>query len=189
MYVDVTNHFLLPSIYTSSIRSPIHRFVSQYNFECLEHRGCTAKSIHDYWTRRSDLYNIYTSTFSDTSQQRLFYYNNTKQYPQAAKRRSEVMEIAFDTIVQFHLLLIMEWFYISEIPVQHVLHFTNTSLLVQPNAVRPHNNHKKRTYSIQPNDILSPELYQQISESLALDEILYDISRRLFLERLVCKTY
>ena len=40
-----------------------------------------------------------------------------------------------------------------------------------------------------PETYLSKELYQRMSDTLALDEILNDMARRMFLERLVCHQY
>ena len=180
----VTDHFQLPAIFMTSFRSPLHRFVSQYRFECVEARGCTAKTISAYWRRRRDLINIYTSTFSDINEQASFATSDTRV---AAQQRSNAVMMAFDTLVQFHLVLVMELLPYSEQLVRDVLGFSDTSILSK--RVRPHNSGKNyRTDSWTPEQYLTTEQYQKMSESLALDEILYDVARRIFLERLVCTT-
>jgi hypothetical protein len=180
----VSDHFQLPAIFMTSFRSPLHRFVSQYRFECVEARGCTAKSISAYWRRRRDLINIYTSTFSDINEQASFATSDTRV---AAQQRSNAVVMAFDTLVQFHLVLVMELLPYSEQLVRDVLGFSDTSILSK--RVRPHNSGKNyRTDSWTPEQYLTSEQYQKMSESLALDEILYDVARRIFLERLVCTT-
>jgi hypothetical protein len=67
--------------------------------------------------------------------------------------------------------------------------------------VRPHINQHKRNdgqaenklgaagiskASWTPEEYLTPEQYKDFAEHLALDEILTDAARRIFLERLVC---
>jgi hypothetical protein len=179
---DVAHHFQLPAIFVTSFRAPLHRAVSQYRFECVEERGCTHKTIESYWEKRRDLYNIYTKTFSDIPRQGSFATDTAS--PAAAERRAQSVATALDTLLQFHLVLIMEWLFYAAGPVQQVLGFSDTAVLAQ--AVRPHNDRKQRTDSWRPEEYLSAEQYRIMSETLALDEILYDVARRLFLERLVC---
>ena len=178
---DVRHHFQLPALFVTSFRAPLPRALSQYRFECVEERGCTYKTIELYWQRRRDLYNIYTHTFSDIVRQASF---ATDVSVSAAAYRAESMGRALDTLLQFHLVLIMEWLEWAAGPVEQVLAFPDTTVLTQ--AVRPHNQEKQRTDSWIPEEYLSADQYQVMSETLALDEILYDVARRLFLERLVC---
>jgi hypothetical protein len=183
---DVQNHFTLPAIFVTSFRAPMHRALSQFRFECVEARGCRIKTIEEYWSKRSDLYNIYTHTFSDIPRQGSFATDTTNV--ESAHRRAESIGTSFDTLLQFHLVLVMEWLSYAHLPVQQVLGFHDTSVLTKP--VRPHNTQEHhRTDSWIPESYLSPEQYRIMSETLALDEILYDIARRLFLERLVCNNY
>ena len=80
-----------------------------------------------------------------------------------------------------------------------VLGFKNTNTLTE--RVRPHINQAKRKdgqehnnmgaagiakASWTPEKYLPPELYNRMSHDLALDEILTDAARRMFLERIVC---
>ena len=58
----------------------------------------------------------------------------------AAQQRSDAISIAFDTILQFHLVLVMELLPYSEQLVQSVLGFRDTSILSK--RVRPHNHGK-----------------------------------------------
>lgn len=188
---NVQHHFaLVGAIYTTSFRRPIHRALSQYRFECVEERGCTAKSIEQYWTRRTDLYNVYTSTFSDIypvipAKSMMASHVRTKE---EQERINTAILTAYDTILQFHLVLIMELLPYSERMVQEVLQFKRTTILTQ--KIRPHNTGKQhRTDSWIPEEYLSKQQYSIMSQSLVYDEILYDVARRIFLERLVCNTF
>jgi hypothetical protein len=222
-YFGVSRHHLdLPAIFVTSFRHPIQRAISQYRFECADAivkrcgsddhlsndnirsslKNSSNHGILQYWNRRRDLHNIYTSTFSDfdtemssldsrdnvmhpTSQQQQ--QQQKQQQQQQNWQRSNAVGIAYDTITRFHLVLIMELLPYSEPLIHDILQFHNTSLLQQrifpvKYAVQQRSD---RTTGMTEHD-LSPEEYSIISESLALDEILYDVARRVFLERLVC---
>jgi hypothetical protein len=86
--------------------------------------------------------------------------------------------------------------------VQSVLGFKDTTTLTK--RVRPHITQfarkdgqdvnklgaagvKKASWT--PETFLNAEQYREMSETLALDEILTDAARRFFLERLVCEDY
>ncbi|KAL7564363.1 hypothetical protein ACA910_001514 [Epithemia clementina (nom. ined.)] len=130
------------------------------------------------------------------------------------QRRGELVGTALDTIAQFHLITVMEWLAYAGPLVTRVLGFQDTSQLTQ--RVRPHIRQAPRkddgldhnvlgaraviqdASSIIANDqhpdtswkskeMLAPELHRQMSEDLALDEILTDAARRIFLEHLVCQ--
>jgi hypothetical protein len=178
----VQQHFdLVGATYVTSFRDPADRAVSQFRFECLEHRGCQASTFEQYWQRRRDLYNVYTWTFSDMDRQ-----GRIVNGVEFASQRATAVGIAIDTLSRFHLVLNMEWLQDgAEAMIQSVLGFTNTTTLHQ--TVRPHNNGLKRTDSFDARSLLHQNAtFQRLRESLALDEILTDVARRLFLERLVC---
>jgi hypothetical protein len=178
---DVSHHFDLEgATYVTSFRDPADRAVSQFRFECLESRGCHLPTFDAFWRRRRDLYNIYTWTFSDVDRQ-----GRMMLEDQFANDRAQAISIAMDTISQFHLVLNMEWLSDGEKMIQTVLGFTNTQTIRR--TVRPHNNGLQRTDSFNARTLLQNNAtYQLLRQSLALDEILTDVARRLFLERLVC---
>ena len=106
---------------------------------------------------------------------------------------------ALDAVSRFHLILIMEWLAYADKQVKSVLGFQDTSALTR--RIRPHISQAKREdgqetnklgaagiakASWDPKEYLSPSQYKIMSENLALDEILTDAARRMFLERLVC---
>ena len=109
------------------------------------------------------------------------------------------MAVALDTVAKFHLVLVMEWLAYAPALVSSVLGFQDTSSMTT--RVRPHIGQFKRNdgqehnalgaagitkASWDPKNYLSPAQYKVMSEDLALDEILTDAARRMFLERIVC---
>jgi hypothetical protein len=93
----------------------------------------------------------------------------------------------------------MEWLGYSSSQVESILGFSNTSLLTH--RVRPRVNLYARNdgqdlnrlgaggvglASWNPKDYLSPQQYSVMSVDLALDMILNEAARRMFLERMVC---
>lgn len=120
-----------------------------------------------------------------------------------AERRKEVVGRALDTVAKFNLVMVMEWLAYAPQHVKDVLGFQNTNTLTE--RVRPHNGVGKNALrqdgqeknamgaagiakaSWTPEDYLSPATYETMSHDLALDEILTDAARRMFLERIVCK--
>ena len=181
---DPTRHLDLPAVFVTSFRRPLDRAVSQFRFECLEHRGCKFTQIEPWWEHRHDLYNVYTWTFSDVGRQGQL---ATSTEMKDIQRRSEAVGTALDVMVQFHVIMIMEYLRFAAPLVQDVLGFSDTTVLTQ--HVRPHNGQLKRQDSLIPKDYLSAEQYRRMSETLALDEILTDAAQRLFWERLVCNTH
>jgi|EP01082_Thalassiosira_pseudonana_P006234 hypothetical protein len=110
------------------------------------------------------------------------------------------MSAAIDTLSKFHIVLSMEWLAYSSPQVQSILGFDDLSALTT--RVRPHITQATRNdgqeintlgsasiakASWVPKEYLDAEQYKRMSEDLALDEILTDVARRMFLERLVCK--
>jgi hypothetical protein len=107
---------------------------------------------------------------------------------------------AIDTVAQFHVVTILEWLAYAGKAIQRELGFQDTSGLTK--RVRPHISQFKRNdgqetnklgaagvakASWTPEDYLDAETYRIMSQDLALDEILTDVARRMFLERLVCQ--
>ena len=193
---DVSRHFELPAVFATSFRKPLDRALSQFRFECIEDRGCHIKDVHKWWDRRSDLWNVYTKTFADPpiGARKLFTGNDH------SKKRREMMATAIDTLSKFHIVLSMEWLAYAAPQVKSILGFNDISALTT--RIRPHITQAKRDdgqdhnnlgsasikkASWDPKEYLDAAQYKKMSEDLALDEILTEVARRMFLERLVCE--
>ena len=178
---DTVEHWkLVDAVYVTSFRSPMDRAVSQFRFECEEGRGCHFNNVTAWWSKRRDLYNVYTRTFSDVQRQGRIWTG-----PKFAEERASAVGKALDTLARFHLVLHMEFLAHAVPMVQSTLGFTDVSTLVQQ-RVRPHNQQLQRTDSYTARTYLTPAQYAWMHPMLALDEILTDAARRMFLERLVC---
>lgn len=193
---DVSRHFDLPAIFATSFRKPLDRALSQFRFECIEDRGCEIKDIHKWWGRRSDLWNVYTKTFADPPVGARRYFRGDDH----SKERQDMMAKAIDTLSKFHIVLSMEWLAYGAHQVRSILGFNDVSALTT--RVRPHIAQAKREdgqdknalgsasiakASWVPKEYLDAEQYKKMSEDLALDELLTEVARRMFLERLVCE--
>lgn len=187
--------FELPAIFTTSFRRPLDRALSQFRFECIEDRGCKIKQVEPWWEKRKDLTNVYTWTFSARPVRKI----SVGKTAEDAKKRQEALRIALDTVARYNLVLVMEWLAYAPEHVRDVLGFQDTSTMTE--RIRPHINQAKRDdgqehnelgaagiakASWTPENYLSKEQYKIMSEDLALDEILTDAARRMFLERIVC---
>ncbi|KAL3800650.1 hypothetical protein HJC23_006112 [Cyclotella cryptica] len=194
---DVARHFELPAVFATSFRKPLDRALSQFRFECIEDRGCKIKDVHRWWDKRQDLYNVYTKTFADPPIGARQFFRGSY-----AKERRKFMETAIDTLSKFHLVICMEWLAYAGPLVTSVLGWDDLSALMT--RVRPHIGQAKRddgqdknalgSASIKkaswvPEEYLDADQYKKMSEDLALDEILTDVARRMFLERLVCENW
>jgi hypothetical protein len=80
----------------------------------------------------------------------------------------------------------MEWLFSAAGPVQQVLGFPDKSVLTQAVPGTTAQRSETADGQLAARGIPASEQYRIMSETLALDEILYDVARRLFLERLVC---
>ncbi|KAG7356280.1 hypothetical protein IV203_000966 [Nitzschia inconspicua] len=193
---DPDHYFDLPATFATSFRRPLDRALSQFRFECIEDRGCKIKNVTKWWDKRSkDLTNVYVWTFSNEGVRKLSI-GTTKA---DSERRQKVLGRALDVVARFNLVMAMEWLAYAPNHVQRVLGFRDTKTLTE--RVRPHIAQHKRDdgqernvmgaagiakASWTPENYLPPETYTRMSHDLALDEILTDAARRMFLERLVC---
>ena len=97
-------------------------------------------------------------------------------------------------------LITVEWLAYGGHQVRQILGFQDTSALTT--RVRPHIGQAKRddgqeknnlgSASIKkaswvPEEYLDADMYKKMSEDLAMDEVLTEVARRMFLERLVCE--
>uniref|UniRef100_A0A7S4J2V0 Sulfotransferase domain-containing protein n=1 Tax=Odontella aurita TaxID=265563 RepID=A0A7S4J2V0_9STRA len=204
--LDPSRHFDLPAVFATSFRSPLDRALSQFRFECVEDRGCKMKDVETFWAKRWELHNIYSLTFADPRQgggnrkRLLKSFDGTS--PEDRKARAELLGNALDAVARFHLVLTMEWLAYAAPLVTSILGFLDTSALTK--RVRPHIGQAKRDdgqerntlgsagigkASWDPKEYLSSEQYNIMSEGLALDEVLTNAARRMFLERLVCEDH
>ncbi len=191
---DVSRHFDLPAIFATSFRKPLDRALSQFRFECIEDRGCVTKDVHQWWDKRKDLWNVYTRTFADPAVGVKEYFRGSHSH-----ERKNLMATAMDTLSKFHIVLCMEFLAYAAPQVKSILGFQDVSALTT--RVRPHISQAVRNdgqdknvlgsagikeASWDPKEYLDKDQYKRMSEDLALDEILTDVARRMFLERLVC---
>jgi PHD/YefM family antitoxin component YafN of YafNO toxin-antitoxin module len=187
--------FDLPAVFATSFRRPLDRALSQFRFECIEDRGCKFKEVEPWWKRRTDLTNVYLWTFAQVPVRRISIGKTKKD----AQDRQNAMEKALDTVARFNLVLAMEWLAYAAEHTRDVLGFKDTSTMTE--RIRPHINQAVREDGQEHNQLgaagiakaswtpeayLSREQYKIMSEDLALDEILTDAARRMFLERIVC---
>jgi len=192
---DPDRFFDLPATFATSFRRPLDRALSQFRFECIEERGCKIKNVTKWWEKRADLTNVYTWTFANQGVRKI----TTGRTEEASIRRQEAVGRALDTVARFNLVMVMEWLAYAPRHVKDVLGFQNTGTLTE--RVRPHIGQRKRDdgqehnslgaagiakASWTPEDYLPPALYEVMSRDLAMDEILTDAARRMFLERIVC---
>jgi hypothetical protein len=192
-----TQFFDLPATFATSFRKPLDRALSQFRFECIEDRGCKIKNVTQWWDKRAQsLGNVYVWTFAMEGVRAI----SIGTSPVHAQRRRDVMGKAIDVVAQFNLVMVMEWLAYAPSHVREVLGFATTSALTT--RVRPHIGQARREdgqdvnalgaagiakASWTPETYLPPELYRRMSIDLALDEILTDAARRMFLERIVCR--
>eukprot|EP00934_Nitzschia_sp_Nitz4_P007590 Nitzschia sp. Nitz4//scaffold44_size153857//58577//60030//NITZ4_002716-RA/size153857-augustus-gene-0.20-mRNA-1//-1//CDS//3329552142//7580//frame0 len=187
--------FDLPAVFATSFRRPLDRALSQFRFECIEDRGCKFKEVEPWWKKRMDLTNVYTWTFSKEGLRKI----SVGEKQSDAAKRQEVLGKALDTVAKYNLVLVMEWLAYAPDHVRDVLGFQDTTTMTE--RIRPHLSQAVRDdgqdknklgaagiakASWTPETYLSKEQYKIMSENLALDEILTDAARRLFLERAVC---
>jgi len=185
----------LPAVFATSFRRPLDRALSQFRFECIEDRGCKIKEVEVWWEKRKDLTNVYLWTFAKTPVRKMSIGTSKED----AKQRQMAMEKALDTVVKFNLVLVMEWLAYAPDHSRDVLGFQDMTTMTE--RIRPHINQASRKdgqehnqlgaagiakASWTPESYLSKEQYKIMSEHLALDEILTDAARRMFLERIVC---
>jgi hypothetical protein len=195
---DPSRFFKLPAVFATIFRRPLDRAISQFRFECIEDRGCKQTNITKWWEDEKGFHNVYTWTFTKLNRFLISNIYRSGRLEDCEKRGSLVGQ-ALDTLSQFHLILVMEWLGYSSSQVESILGFSNTSLLTH--RVRPRVNLYARNdgqdlnrlgaggvglASWNPKDYLSPQQYSVMSVDLALDMILNEAARRMFLERMVC---
>jgi len=162
----------------------------------MEDRGCQTKEVELWWEKGKGLKNVYLWTFAKTLSVLNISMGTSEE---DAQQRQAAMEEALDTVAKFNLVLVMEWLAYAPDHTRDVLGFQNMTTMTE--RIRPHINDVSRNdgqeqnqlgsagiskASWTPESYLSKEQYKIMSEHLALDEILTDAARRMFLERIVC---
>ena len=195
------SHLSLNAVFSTSFRKPLSRAISQFRFECLEHRGCTIENVTRWWQVEGPLKNVYLSTFADVTHLQGFYRACHEMTREAIQQRQIWIHHAVEVLSQFHLILIMEWLAYSAPLLQSVLGFHHTEGVTR--RVRPHIVQAPRPgdaeynplgaagiqsdgASWEPETFLDPQTFETMSQDLALDALLNDVARRMFLERTVC---
>jgi hypothetical protein len=173
-----------------------------------------AKNVVQWWQGRNDLYNNYVQTFAPNSS--LFrpaelqkIYSSAplrvrgRGLVDSASVRAELVGGAYDVLQQFHLVTVMEWLEHAGPMFRDVLGWNlveenedegaKNALagVVRPGHTGSHPNETVRQFeqAIRADAARirsDPSLHGPIREYLALDTILNDAMRRLFVERLVC---
>ena len=194
-------HFNLPAVFSTSFRKPLHRALSQFRFECIENRGCTIKNVTKWWeVEGHQLKNVYLTTFADVTQLYGFYRLCHEMTSQAIQQRRDLMEHAIHVLSQFHLVLIMEWLAYASPLLRDVLGFQQTQGIttrVRPHIAQAQRQGKEQNHlgaagiqtdgaSWDPREYLDSYTFKIMSEDLALDALLTDVARRMFLERTIC---
>ncbi len=194
---DGNRFFDLPATFATSFRRPLDRALSQFRFECIEDRGCKIKNVTQWWEKKGKvLTNVYVWTFAMRGVRAM----SIGTGPGHAEERRQAMGRALDVVAKFNLVMVMEWLAYAPTHVTEVLGFSKTTALTK--RVRPHIGQARREdgqevnalgaagiakASWTPETYLPPDLYNIMSHDLALDEILTDAARRMFLERIVCR--
>jgi hypothetical protein len=194
---DSNRFFELPAVFATIFRRPLDRAVSQFRFDCIDNQGCKGmRNITEWWGEMTGLQNVFTRTFTNRNGIEEAYHSS---HPNHGEKRASLVGQALDTLSQFHLIMVMEWMGYSTTQVESVLGFSNTALLAH--RIRPYVGSFARNdgqevnrlgasgiglASWNPKNYLSDQQFQRMSEDLALDMILNEAARRMFLERMVC---
>jgi len=188
------------------LRDPMDRWYSQYRFEHLEKRDASTTVIpFEVWYAEIQSYtmgrNYYTKTFigkenlpdSEVIQEKGpagvpmihgdFYWTYRKYRKNKHKISWEDFESALDILQRFHLVLMLEWIDDSHKMIEEALGW-----LQPPRQVLPHEAQAAREVkkSKSAKDVIGAKVYKRTKEQNALDYLLLDFSKRIFLERNSC---
>eukprot|EP01038_Epipyxis_sp_PR26KG_P016542 gene16542-22583_t len=184
-------------ILATTFRDPIDRWYSQYRFEHVEHRdgskpgdniqpmikwykGCVG------WTMGT---NYYVKTFVGTQDKYPpintgnFYWTYHKYNKQ--KITWEMFQLALKNLRQFHLVLVTEWLNESAPLIESVLGWKTPPKQVLPHEVQAVRGNKK---SKKAADNIPPQDYDYLRTENSFDLLFFELSKRLFLERIACKS-
>lgn len=194
-------------VLATTIRHPIDRWYSQYRFEHLEHRDgskpdAPRQSFLDWYkgcVRYTMGRNYYVKTFLgevdavvDDMKKGDFYWTYHKFNKREKQREQqgqpvvswEEFEKALDQFRQFHVILVMEWLSTSSPYIEKLLDWK-----VPPKQVLPHEVQAKRAdkKSKASKDMISAEDYQYLREQNVFDILFFELAKRIYLERVVCR--
>lgn len=186
------------AIFVTTFRHPIDRWFSQFRFEHLEHRDGSAPDVPrlDFmkwynsqkdWTMGE---NYYVSTFigdhdtvipSNTKGDFYWTYHKYKKIPLTWRK----FHNAIETLSQFSLILVLEWLSspLTEELIANELGWVHPSKQVLPHEVQAIRADKK---SKRAQDSMKDDEYQLISIENIFDIFLFDIAKRMYLERIHC---
>ena len=184
------------AVLATTFRHPIDRWYSQYRFEHLEHRdnskeGDPRLSFKE-WYRRMQGWtmdrNYYCTTFwglPDTSVPRNA---NSDFYWTYHKFSRMPLDWAFFSrsllnIRSFHLLLVTEYLDFSGPMIQKTLGWASPPKQVLPHEVQAPRQQKK---NVPARSLMPIDDYREIAAENVVDILLFDVVRRIWLERFTC---
>ena len=200
---------LQEAVFVTMMRDPMDRWYSQYRFEHLEHRDASTDTTpFDKWYDEMQSYtmgrNYYTKTFigrenapdaeviKPTGPAGVpmihgdFYWTYKKYNSKWIKIMWEDFESALDILQRYHLVLMLEWINDSHRLIEEALGWSQPPRQVLPHELQAQRNNKK---SKSAQSVLDAPTYQRVKEENALDYLLLDFSKRIFLERNSCGFY
>lgn len=195
------------AVFATTIRDPTDRWYSQYRFEHVEHRdGTTQNSVpkpFDVWYgqehSRNMGHNYYVKTFlgEATETEPLqrkgpngvplvhgnFYWAYNKY--QARVLTWEDFRMAMDTLLRFHVVLVMEWLDEANATMKSTLGWTEAPRQILPHEVQAARQEKK---SKSARALLDKKVFDSTREANVLDHLFFEAARRIFLERHACES-
>jgi len=186
------------AVFATTFRHPIDRWYSQYRFEHLEHRDGSSPDaprmsfIRFYlgqqsWTLGK---NYYVNTFEGTADDKSklpqpktgdFYwtYHKFRKTPVTLSMFLRSLE----NVRRFDLVLVTEYLEVSSSLIEKVLGWKAPPKQVLPHEIQAvRSSHK----NIPAKELLPPADYKVVAEENVFDLLLFEISKRIFLERLHC---
>ena len=195
VYYD--KHARIPgAVLATTFRHPVDRWYSQYRFEHLEHRdGSDANSprnsFYEYykgmmgWTMNT---NYYVTTFFGEEDKHPpankgdFYWTYHKFWKKPITLQMFLKSV--ENVRKFNLLLVTEFLDYSVPLLDEVLGWK-----VPPKQVLPHEVQAMRAVkkNIPASARMAPDVYAAVCRDNVFDLLLFDLVKRIFLERYACK--
>lgn len=187
------------AVLATTFRHPIDRWYSQYRFEHLEHRdgskkGDPLQTFYEYyrhmqgWTMDR---NYYTTTFWGVADKAVPRNAKGDFYWTYHKFKNIPIDWAFfskslDNVRAFHLLLVTEYLSEAGPMIERTLGWG-----VPPKQVLPHEvqapRDEKRKKNIPTRVLVKEQYYLEIAAENVIDILMYDVVRRIWLERHACE--
>jgi hypothetical protein len=195
-------------VLATTIRHPIDRWYSQYRFEHLEHRDGSKLDAPRMsmlqWYKQCVSWtmgvNYYVKTFlgevdrpapRDRAAAGDFYWTYHKFNAREKQRRAaqkpplswEEFSTALHTLRRFQVLLVMEWLDSSAPFIEATLGWKVPPKQVLPHEVQAKRNDKKSKAS---REMLGRDEYTYLLTENVMDLLLFEITKRIYLERVAC---